>query len=104
MSRVDWDSEFFEAILTFDDVKEMRPSPEIVNLAIARLGMAANKCVCVGDTVNDILAARAAGTCVVSVLTGPQDEDALLRAKPDAVIPDVTHLPGVLRDFPPGRD
>lgn len=101
MSRVDWGDGFFDAILTFDDVKEMRPSPEIVSLAVARLGRQPDECVCVGDTVNDILAARAAGTYVVSVLTGPQGEDTLRRAKPDAVVPDVTYLPDVLRDFPP---
>ncbi len=104
MSRVDWDDSFFDAILTFDDVKEMRPSPEIVNLAVVRLGKQPGECVCVGDTVNDVLAARAAGAYVVSVLTGPQREDVLRSAKPDAVIPDVTHLPEILHDFPPEKE
>jgi len=99
MGRVDWGPEFFDAVLTYDDVKEMRPSPEIVSLAAARIGKPASECVCVGDTVNDVLAARAAGAYVVSVLTGPQDEDTLRHAKPDAVIPDVTYLPAVLRNF-----
>jgi len=104
MGKLGWDSRLFEAILTFDDVRNMRPSPEIVNLAVARLKRAPSECVCVGDTVNDILAARAGGTYVVTVLTGPQDEQTLRRAKPDAVIPDVTHLPAVLRNFTPAQD
>jgi len=99
MARVDWGPEFFDAVLTYDDVKEMRPSPEIVNMAAERMGKPASECVCVGDTVNDVLAARAAGAYVVSVLTGPQDENTLRSAKPDAVVPDVTYLPAVLCNF-----
>ncbi len=90
---------YFEVIVTADDVQNIRPSPEIVNEAINLLNVKPSEVICVGDTVNDILAAKNAGTLVIAVLTGAQNKDVLRRRKPDAIIKGINELPSLLDKF-----
>ncbi|MFX1520624.1 MAG: HAD family hydrolase [Promethearchaeota archaeon] len=90
---------YFEVIVTADDVQNIRPSPEIVSDAINLLNVQPREVICVGDTVNDILAAKNAGTYVIAVLTGAQTEKALRSENPDAIINNITALPSVLDKF-----
>jgi HAD superfamily hydrolase (TIGR01549 family) len=87
---------FFEVFVTSDDVQNIRPSPEIVNMAMSLLNVQPKEIVCIGDTVNDILAAKNAGTYVISVLTGAQNEEVLRSENPDAIIDNVSVLPSLL--------
>jgi HAD superfamily hydrolase (TIGR01509 family) len=90
---------YFEVFVTADDVQNIRPSPEIVNKAIGLLNVPPKEVVCIGDTVNDILAAKNAGTYVIAVLTGAQNEEVLRSENLDAIIDDVTALPSLLDQF-----
>ena len=47
----------------------------------------------VGDHPGDVRAARSAGVHSVVVATGPTQLDELHAARPDALLPDLTHLP-----------
>lgn len=58
---------FFDEILTGEDVAEGKPSPEIVLKALELLEVPPGKAIMVGDTLNDVLAARSAGVTVVGV-------------------------------------
>jgi phosphoglycolate phosphatase len=86
-------------IVTAVDVQNIRPSPEIVSKAINLLNVQAKEVVCIGDTVNDILAAKNAGTYVIAVLTGAQTEEILRHEHPDAIIEDITALPSLLDEI-----
>jgi len=90
---------YFEVLVTTDDVQNIRPHPEIVNTAISLLDVQPREVVCVGDTVNDILAAKNAGTYIIAVLTGAQAEDMLRNEQPDSIINDITALPSLLDKF-----
>ncbi len=80
------------------DVGRGRPAPDMILGAMARLGVDDPRAVAVvGDTVSDLQAGHAAGAgAVIGVLSGAHDETALSVASPTAIIPDVTHLLGVL--------
>jgi phosphonatase-like hydrolase len=80
------------------DVGRGRPAPDMILGAMARLGVDDPGAVAVvGDTVSDLQAGRAAGArAVIGVLSGAHDEAALAAASPTAIIPDVTHLLGLL--------
>lgn len=60
----------FDAVVAGDDVREKKPHPAIVLAACARLNVAPAQALMIGDSVNDALAARAAGMRVVLVETG----------------------------------
>lgn len=59
---------YFDLILTCDDVQEKKPSPEGLYQALFRLNATMDEVLFIGDSSNDILAAKAAN--VDSVLVG----------------------------------
>jgi phosphoglycolate phosphatase len=60
----------FAVVVAGDDVREKKPHPALLLAACERLGVAPQASLMIGDSVNDALAARAAGMPVVLVETG----------------------------------
>ncbi|HHH37591.1 MAG TPA: phosphoglycolate phosphatase, partial [Epsilonproteobacteria bacterium] len=58
---------FFEFWLGGDSLERKKPDPLPIQAACARLGLPADRCVMVGDSSNDILAAKAAGMQSIGV-------------------------------------
>jgi len=56
-----------DLMLSNQDVKEPKPSPEIYNLAIRHFGLKPSECVIVEDNENGVRAARASGAHVLVV-------------------------------------
>jgi pyrophosphatase PpaX len=52
---------YFSALITSDDIKNFKPHPEPVHAALERLGRAAHETLLIGDSISDMLAAKAAG-------------------------------------------
>jgi HAD superfamily hydrolase (TIGR01509 family) len=77
--------EYFETIVTSDDVQNAKPDPEIVFKACERLGVKPNNVLLVGDTDSDVKAGKAAGCTVVG-----------LRIAGDITIQNLSELPGLL--------
>lgn len=63
---------FFSAVVGIEDVKCCKPDPEPVQLALQILGVEPSDALMIGDTTQDILAARAAGVPALgfSLLSG----------------------------------
>ena len=72
---------YFEAIVSADETKEHKPSPEPLLYALARLEAAAETAVYVGDSPFDVAAARAAGMNAIAVTWGGMYTEARLRAE-----------------------
>jgi HAD superfamily hydrolase (TIGR01509 family) len=60
-------AQYFEAIVTSDDVQKAKPDPEIVFTACKRLGVTPKTALLIGDTESDVKAGRAAGCTVVGL-------------------------------------
>jgi HAD superfamily hydrolase (TIGR01509 family) len=67
-------------ILTGDDVKKAKPSPDIFLAAAAVLKIDLRDCIVVGDSVWDVLAAGRKGALGVGMLSGGYGEEELHRA------------------------
>ena len=52
-------SDYFEIILSRNEVSRIKPAPEGLILALEQLGVPPDRALFIGDSVNDILAARA---------------------------------------------
>lgn len=74
-----------DAVVGSDEVEHGKPAPDIVLLALDKLGVQPEHAVMVGDAVLDIQSGRAAGTRVVAGLWGQGDEAELLASTPDMV-------------------
>ena len=76
--------EYFQHVVSADDVERGKPDPEPVYLAMARLGIPAGPDVLfVGDSVFDIRAGRAAGVSTGAALWGPIEREVLAVENPD---------------------
>jgi phosphoglycolate phosphatase len=58
--------DYFAVVIGGDDTPALKPHPAHVHTVLDRLGVSADEAVLVGDSINDVLAAKAAGvTCIV---------------------------------------
>jgi phosphonatase-like hydrolase len=87
-----------DVTLTPAEAGRGRPFPDLPLTALLRTGASSVEgMVVVGDTASDIASGIAAGAgLVVGVLTGAHDEQTLLDAGADAVLPSVADLPELL--------
>ncbi len=60
--------EYFDMIVSGDDVQEHKPSPEGIRKFVEKFGLQNDRVLMVGDAPSDIKAARSAGTKVAYVL------------------------------------
>ena len=88
--------DFFEFVLTRDDVDRIKPDPDGLLNAISRLELPPTEVLFVGDSVLDILAAKRAGLRVVSVATGNYTADRLRAEGADAVLSQISDLTRML--------
>lgn len=88
----------FDAIITRDDAKSFKPSPEQVNLAAKILNIPIKRCVLVGDMPTDIDAAKSVGAMSVAVVTGIFTEETKSR-HPDLIINSIAELPERLEEI-----
>ncbi len=86
----------FEFVGGGDLVARHKPAPDVLLLALERLGCAPAEALMVGDTTADIGAARAAGVACWSVLGGTHDEATLRAAGPDRILAGFAELPAAL--------
>lgn len=61
---------FFAVVVGGDDSPALKPDPAPVNATLARLGIAHGDAVMIGDSINDVLSAKAAGVTAVAVSFG----------------------------------
>lgn len=71
-------SDWFDAMVTADDVTEHKPAPETYLKAARAIGIDPGRCLAVEDTKTGLTAARAAGCTVIHVDDLPADPRKLL--------------------------
>ncbi len=87
-----------------DLVTRHKPHPDVLQLALERLGCASEQALMVGDTAADVQAAHAAGMPCWSVLGGIHDEPTLRAAGTDLVLRGgIADLPSALRSAEEAR-
>ncbi len=75
--------EFFEVLVSADDVAKHKPDPTPVVAALVRLGASSEDAVFIGDSPFDCMAGRAAGVSTAAALWGAFDRDILEPQAPD---------------------
>jgi HAD superfamily hydrolase (TIGR01509 family) len=60
-------SHCFSVVVTGEDVKRPKPSPDVYDVAVERLGVRSDECVAVEDSQIGLAAAIAAGLAVIAV-------------------------------------
>jgi len=83
--------EYLDVIITGDIVKNPKPDPEPVRLALTRLGVEPEFAVMVGDTDVDILAGKSAGVSTIGVTYGAHGAG-IKDFAPDFVINNISEI------------
>ena len=91
------------AVTSSEDVETAKPRPDIVEVALERAGVGADRAVFVGDTVWDIRAAARAGVECIGFRSGGIGELELSREGAVTVFDDPRALVDGLSDSPIGR-
>jgi len=84
--------DYFDLIITGDDVKNHKPSPEGINIFIEKFNLDRNKVLMIGDSTGDIKAAREAGVRIASVVWDSYSKDKVLKSGSDYLFHSVDEL------------
>jgi len=87
---------FFQTALGGDATERKKPAPDALLLAAERLGVVPTRMLMVGDSVNDVGAARNAGCPVVCVPYGYNHGIDIATANPDQVIETIADVPALV--------
>lgn len=88
--------EFFDVIVTADDVPLHKPDPYPIVHAAGLLGADVTAVAYVGDSPHDVESARRAGAIPIAATWGVSAVDRLVAAGAQYVIDDITELPGLV--------
>ncbi|OIU69593.1 pyrophosphatase PpaX [Rossellomorea aquimaris] len=90
--------QFFDVVITLDEVENAKPHPEPIQKALLELGSSPEEAVMVGDNHHDILAGKNAGVLSAGVAWSAKGRDHLMQYEPDFMLdtmPDLLKVVGV---------
>jgi pyrophosphatase PpaX len=90
--------QFFDVVITLDEVEHAKPHPEPIQKALLELGSSPEEAVMVGDNHHDILAGKNAGVLSAGVAWSAKGRDHLMQYEPDFMLdtmPDLLKVVGV---------
>lgn len=88
--------EYFETVVCSDDVKNPKPHPDSLILAVNNLGVSLDNAIMIGDAKNDIICAKKAGVKVIAVTWGDTPKKVLEQESPDYMVNTVDELMSVI--------
>jgi phosphoglycolate phosphatase len=89
-------SGWIQVLIGGDSCERRKPDPQPLQVACAALGVQPSQALMVGDSINDVLAARAAGLPVVCVPYGYNEGNDPRQLPCDAFVDTLTQLPALL--------
>lgn len=85
-------AKYFVKILGSDSVERIKPDPMPLMKIMTDLNIEPSETVMIGDSKNDIIAARSAGTISCAVGYGLEKKEVLIKENPDYYISDLSEL------------
>ncbi|MDH4035200.1 MAG: HAD family hydrolase, partial [candidate division Zixibacteria bacterium] len=95
VEKLGWQN-YFDVSVGGDEAVRFKPDPAIFHIALKRLNAHPSESMVVGDTINDVLAARAVPMAVTAVASPYGKSDQLVASRPDHYIEDIRQLPQLL--------
>jgi len=99
LARVGLGAEF-KAVVSGDDTIEKKPHPAPMLRACELLGLPPSETAMVGDSLNDVLSARAAGCRVIVVETGYNEGQPVSELPADAIVPTLLDAARLIEPMP----
>ncbi|MFD6439592.1 pyrophosphatase PpaX [Peribacillus sp. NPDC060186] len=93
LSKLD---QFFEVVVTLDDVEKAKPDPEPLVKALKQLGSAPEEAIMVGDSYHDILGGKNTGTKTAGVAWSIRGREFLESYHPDYMLEQMADLLNII--------
>jgi pyrophosphatase PpaX len=87
---------YFDVMIAYDHVKKVKPDPELIFLALEKLGSNPEEALMVGDNFHDVLAGKNAGTKTAGVAWSIKGREYLAKYEPDFMLENMTDLLRIL--------
>ena len=87
--------DYFDAIISFDDTDEHKPSPKPLQIALSKLNIDKSNAIFIGDMAEDILTGKRAGVKTVGVMRKDnpyQTLEKLMEHSPDFIISNLSEI------------
>jgi len=85
-------TKFFDTIVGFNEVSEVKPSPEGIFKILDKWKIKPSEAIFIGDMTTDIDAGKSAKVKMICVASGLAYKDTLLKHNPDVLADDTEHL------------
>lgn len=85
-------TEYFETIIGFNEVTEVKPSPEGILIILDRWNLKPSETIFIGDMTTDIIAGKAANVKMICVASGLAQKETLMEQEPDILLDTVQDL------------
>jgi len=95
LDKLHW-REHFATFACGNEVTRVKPDPEIIRLALSRFDASPDDTVVIGDTINDILAARAIPMLSIAVASPFESKEKVMTARPDYFAESIDDIPVLL--------
>jgi HAD superfamily hydrolase (TIGR01549 family) len=92
-------NKFFDAVVSRNKVKEVKPDPEHLEVVLADLETKADEAMLVGDSSRDMRCARDLGTVAVGLPTGISTQQELANAGANYFLTSITDLPSLVEEM-----
>ncbi len=96
LAKLGW-GEYFASFVGADDVSMVKPAPDAIIKAMELIEGEKSNSLVVGDTVNDVLAAKGAGIPVIAVKSIFGRYEELQKSRPDIILDRLDEILAVLR-------
>ncbi|WP_088069925.1 pyrophosphatase PpaX [Gottfriedia luciferensis] len=88
--------QFFNTVVTIDDVQNAKPHPEPIQLALKKLNAAPEETIMVGDNYHDIEGGKNAGTKTAGVAWSLKGKEFLATYQPDYMLEKMSDILSIL--------
>jgi HAD superfamily hydrolase (TIGR01549 family) len=95
LGKLGW-TDLIDVYCGADDVEHVKPAPDVYLKVMQLLGGNRGDSIVIGDTINDVLAARAAQLPVIAIRSPFGDNNHLIRSNPDLYLTSIRELPDLL--------
>jgi len=85
-------TKFFDVIIGFNEVSEVKPNPEGIQIILDKWKIKPSEAIFIGDMTTDVEAGKSANVMMVCVASGLAQKETLLEHKPDILVNDTNEL------------
>ncbi|MCS7126005.1 MAG: HAD family hydrolase [Aigarchaeota archaeon] len=91
--------EFFDVVVTRNDVQDLKPNGKMLLETVKKLGVNIEEVIHIGDTTYDVLAAHENGIKCIAITGGAHSRELLLSSNPEFIVDSFKEIPAIIMNL-----